>query len=87
MKAYIVIMTFGWDPKKNEKLKAEGRPSFEDAVKAIERGVFLDGENTVHPGQRILVIEIADYPHAVPYEIRGDVLWLITIYPARKYKR
>ncbi len=80
-------MRFGWDSRKNAELKSEGRPSFEDAVKAIAKGVLRDDENSVHPGQRIFVVNIGGYPHGVPYEVRGDILWLITVYPARKYKR
>jgi uncharacterized DUF497 family protein len=81
-------VNFDWDDKKNEELKSEGRPSFEDAVLAIsENGVLVDDKNPVHAGQRLYVVMINDYPHAVPYEIRGDVHWLITVYPTRKYKR
>lgn len=80
-------MLFAWDPKKNEELKFEGRPTFEDAVEAIKQGALKDDRNPVHAGQRLFVVMINDYPHAVPYEIRGDIIWLITVYPARKYKR
>lgn len=80
-------MLFAWDPKKNEELKSEGRPTFEDAVEAIKHGPLNDDENPVHAGQRLFVVQINDYPHVVPYESRGDILWLITVYPARKYKR
>jgi hypothetical protein len=79
-------MLFAWDPKKNEELKSEGRPTFEDAVEAIKRGALKDDENPVHAGQRLFVVKINDYPHAVPYEVRGDIFWLITVYPARKHK-
>lgn len=81
-------MGYSWDEKKNDELKGEGRPSFEDVVQAMsEHGVLVDDENPVHVGQRLYVVMINDYPHAVPYEIRGDIRWLITVYPARKYKR
>ncbi|MGE0633923.1 MAG: hypothetical protein AB7O96_16030 [Pseudobdellovibrionaceae bacterium] len=43
-------MRFDWDEKKNKELKSEGRPSFEDAVKAIsDRGVLRDDKNPIHP--------------------------------------
>ena len=80
-------MLFAWDPKKNEELKLEGRPTFEGAVEAIKRGVLKDDVNPGHAGQWVFVVMINDYPHAVPYEIRGDIIWLITVYPARKHKR
>ena len=78
---------YSWDPKKNEELKGEGRPSFEHAVEDLLKGVIFDVDNPGHPGQRLYVVKIAGYPHAVPYEIRGEVTWLITVYPTRKYKR
>lgn len=84
----MYCMRFDWDQKKNSELLSEGRPTFEDAIEAMSKnGVLLDGENPIHAGQRLYVILIEDYPHVVPYEIRGEVHWLITVYPARKYKR
>jgi len=80
-------MLFAWDPRKNDELKSEGRPTFEDAVDAIKRGVLKDDKNPVHLNQRIFVVTISGYPHVVPYEIRGEIYWLITVYPARKHKR
>jgi hypothetical protein len=80
-------MIFGWNSKKNEELVSEGRSGFEEAVEAIKKGVLKDDENPIHPGQRIFVVMIKNYPHVVPYETRGDLLWLITVYPARRYKR
>ncbi len=81
-------MAFKWDEKKNQELKNEGRPSFEAAVLAMSKhGVLADDENSVHVGQRIYIVLINDYPHVIPYEVRGSVRWLITVYPARKYKR
>ena len=81
-------MAFAWDEKKNEELKREGRPSFEEAVQALAtHPLLLNDVNPVHAGQRIYVVEIGGYPHVIPYEVRGAVRWLITVYPARKYKR
>lgn len=81
-------MIYDWDSKKNAELKDEGRPSFEEALKAMaQNGALVDDENPVHPGQRIYVVMIRDYPHVIPYEIRGDVYWLITVFPSRKFKR
>ena len=80
-------MLFAWDPKKNQELQSEGRPTFEDAVKAIKMGVMRDDKNPIYPGQRIFVVAIDDYPHIVPYETRKNTYWLITVYPSRKHKR
>lgn len=81
-------MRYGWDDKKNEELKGEGRPSFEEALDAMaQNGALVDDENPGYPGQRIYVVMIRDYPHVIPYEVRGEVLWLITVFPSRKFKR
>lgn len=85
---YIVYRMFDWDEAKNEELKSEGRPSFEQAVEAIENGGLIgDVENPRYPGQRLMFVTINDYAHVVPYENRDSVKWLITIYPSRKVNR
>lgn len=35
-------------------------------------------------GQQLLFVVINDDIHIVPFEIRGDKLWLVTIIPSRK---
>ena len=80
-------MRFSWDEKKNLELKSEGRPSFEETVEIIsENGILFEGPNPAHKDQRIFVVNIRNYPHIVPYERRGDIFWLITVFPSRKYK-
>lgn len=80
-------MKFGWDTKKDQELISEGRPSFQQAVEVIlEKGVLKEGDNPNYPGQRIFVVMIDGYPHVIPYEVRGEIIWLITLYPNRKYK-
>ena len=77
-------MKYRWDDNKNEELKSEGRPSFEDAVEAINTtGLVSNDKNPVHASQRLFVVMINNYPHAVPYEIRGDVIWLNSL-PCKK---
>ena len=45
-------MKFHWDKKKSIELAKRGRPSFEDAVKALAHNALLiDDENPVHPNQ------------------------------------
>lgn len=81
-------MKFRWDNKKNAELIKKGRPSFDDAVNALAHNtILIDDINPIHKGQRIFVVEINDYPHVIPYEERNDFCWLITVFPARKYKR
>ena len=79
---------FGWDKKKNEELKSEDRPSFEDVVEVIaDQGVVKEDKNPNHQDQLIFVVMIDGYPHVVSFEIRGDIFWLIRVYPARKYEK
>ncbi|PWU14609.1 MAG: hypothetical protein C5B49_12900 [Bdellovibrio sp.] len=60
-------MRFAWDQKKNEELRSEGRPTFDEVVEVIATdGVLADGPNPVHEGQRIFVVSIRKYPHVVP---------------------
>jgi hypothetical protein len=83
-----IRMRFDWDRQKGEELILKGRPSFEDALDALANGyLILEGENPGYPGQRIFVVKINGYPHVIPYEIRSGVFWLITVFPARKYKK
>ena len=80
-------MSFRWDNVKNEKLKLEGRPTFEFFVEAYEANeVFFEGENINYPGQGIFVVIINDYAHVVPFEDRGDHYFLRTLYPSRKWQ-
>lgn len=80
-------MRFSWDDKKNRELISEGRPSFVEAVEAIEKfGILHECPNPTHVKQRIFVVTIRDYPHVIPYEARGQIYWLITVFPSRKYR-
>lgn len=79
-------MTFRWDEKKNKQLKSKGRPGFELFVTAFEDGhVYFEGENKNYPGQGIFVVIIEDRAHVVPFEDRGDHVWLATLYPSGKW--
>lgn len=81
-------MTFDWDDKKDGLNTSKGRPSFQEVVVAIGNGmVTSDIENPIHPGQWLLVVEINGYAHVVPYEVRGEKIRLITVFPSRKANR
>ncbi|MCM0607111.1 MAG: hypothetical protein KA715_13560 [Xanthomonadaceae bacterium] len=80
-------MSFKWDEAKNKKLAAQGRPGFEFFVEAFDEGlIYFEGENTKRPGQGVFVVIINEYAHVVPYEDRGDHLFLRTLYPSRKWQ-
>jgi hypothetical protein len=53
-----------------------------------ERGDILDDylhpNKKVHPGRRIMVINIADYTYLLPYVENEEELFLKTIIPNRK---
>jgi len=81
---------FTFDVQKNARLIATRGISFEDAIEAISSGFLLDVvENPnqgTYPGQIIIVVQIKDYPHCVPADVRGEVYHLRTVYPCRKFK-
>jgi len=60
---------------------------FEDCVIAIEEGRVLSDEP--HPqraNQRVMILEINEYAHVVPYVEEADgTLFLKTVFPSRKY--
>ena len=83
----MTSVRFLWDEKKNAELQSRDRPSFEEVLEAIaEFGVLHEGPNPIHKKQRIFVVNIRNYPHIVPHEVRGNTLWLIAVFPSRKYK-
>jgi uncharacterized DUF497 family protein len=80
------MQKFRWDEDKNIKLKLDRDIAFEDIVCAIKKGYLLD--DIKHPkrvNQRILIVNINDYAHIVPYvqETKGTI-FLKTIIPNRK---
>lgn len=82
------MVIYAWDNKKNEELKREGRPSFEEVVQALEKNGAVQNEiNLNYTSQRIYVVIVNNYPHVVPYEEREGKVWLITVFPSRKHKR
>lgn len=82
---------YDWDSKKNDFLKANRRISFEAVIVHLGRGdiwkVTDHPDQLRHPGQSILFVIVDDYVHMVPFEIRGDTLWLVTVIPSRKATR
>ena len=82
---------YDWDSKKNDFLKANRGISFEAVIVHLGRGhiwkVTDHPDQARYPGQRILFVIVDDYVHIVPFEIRGDTLWLVTVIPSRKATR
>ena len=79
---------YDWDPKKNDSLKATRRISFEAIIVHLGRGdlwrVAEHPDQDQYPGQQLFFVIIDDYVHIVPFEIRDEVIWLVTIIPNRR---
>lgn len=82
------MKSINWNTEKSVALKKTRGISFEDVVFFIERGEVLDDyrhpDQTTYPGQRIMIIRIADYAYLVPYVENEKELFLKTIIPSRK---
>jgi hypothetical protein len=78
-----------WSADKNEQLKRERGVSFDEAVDEIEAGRVL--ALLPHPTrtrQRIYIIRLHGYAHAVPFVVGPDgTIFLKTIYPSRDFQR
>jgi hypothetical protein len=77
--------------EKNEMLKNKaGRlsVSLDDCITEISNGDFLviDSPSKEQEGQKSFLLEINDYPIIVPFNIRGSVIQLVTLFPDRRYK-
>jgi uncharacterized DUF497 family protein len=77
-----------WDSDKNATLRKDRNVCFEDVLFALERGDLLDRldhpNQAKYPGQRILIVKIADYAYIVPYVETDQYMFLKTVIPSRK---
>ena len=82
------MKSINWRTEKSVALKSSRGICFEDVVFFIERGDILDDylhpNQKNYPGQRIMVINIANYAYLVPYVENDEELFLKTIIPSRK---
>ena len=62
--------------------------AFESIIVHLGRGdiwrVAEHPNQAVYPGQSIFFVIMDGYIYLVPFEIRKEVIWLITIIPSRK---
>ena len=81
-------MQYDWDPKKNELLKETREISFEAIIVHLGRGdiwrVARHPDHDQYPGQQLFFVIVDNYVYIVPFEIRGETIWLVTIIPSRK---
>jgi len=82
------LVQFDWDSNKNEFLKETRHVCFEAIVVHLGRGdvwrVAEHPNQEKYPGQKLFFVPIDDYIYIVPFEERGEVIWLVTIIPSRK---
>ncbi len=82
------MKNINWNTEKSVALKASRGICFEDVVFFIERGEIVDDylhpNQKEYPGQRIMVINVANYAYLVPYVENEKELFLKTIIPSRK---
>ncbi len=82
------MKSWAWKPEKNELLKEMGRPCFEDVLEALINGGFRDIlSNPNYPDQKILIVMIDGYAHAVPYKEADKIFFAFTVYPSRAYQK
>ena len=65
--------------------------TFEDVIEAISNDLILydvsHPNKEKYPNQRLMVVNINNYPYAVPYIKKENSFVLKTIYPDRRYKK
>jgi hypothetical protein len=82
------MKSWAWKPEKNELLKEMGRPCFEDVLEALINGGFRNVlSNPNYPDQKILIVMIDSYAHAVPFKEAESIFFLFTVYPSRAYQK
>ncbi len=77
-----------WSREKNEWLLRNRGVCFEQVLVILESGAVLDvlehPNQNRYPGQKILIVNINDYAHLVPYVENDEEIYLKTIIPSRK---
>jgi len=83
-------MEFSFDSTMNDLLRRKRGVTFPMVIEAIaENGVLLNFDHPNHdryPNQKVMVVELGGYAYCVPYVRQGNVLFLKTIYPSRRFK-
>lgn len=82
------MKSWAWKPEKNELLREMGRPCSEDVLVTLINGGFRDVLSSPnYPNQKILIVMIDDYAHAVPFKEEEEIFFLFTVYPSRVYQK
>jgi uncharacterized DUF497 family protein len=82
-------MNIIWDDEKNSKLKKERHISFEEIESLIlTKKYFEIVKHPKRPGQRVFILPIKGYIHAVPFMLDDDNnIILKTAFPSRKFHK
>jgi hypothetical protein len=82
---------FAWNSEKNDQLIRERGISFERVIYHIEREGLLDvvedPNPDKYPGQKMFIVNIADYAYLAPSIENESEIFLKTIIPSRKATR
>lgn len=77
-----------WNREKNEWLMKNRNICFQDILFFIENDLIIDDiehpNQEIYSGQRMMVFDINEYIHLVPYVETKDEIFLKTIIPSRK---
>ena len=81
-------MNFKWNIEKNTLLKEQRGVCFEDVVTLIYEDKIVDviqhPNQGKYPNQKIYILFLQNYIHAVPFVKTEDEIFLKTIVPSRK---
>jgi uncharacterized DUF497 family protein len=82
-------MNIIWDDDKNSKLKKERQISFEEIESLILAKKYIEIlKHPKRPGQRVFILPIKEYIHAVPFLLDKDNnIILKTAFPSRKFHK
>jgi len=82
-------MSIIWDEEKNSKLKKERYISFEEIESLILARKYIKiVKHPKRPGQKVFILPIKGYIHAVPFLIDDDNnIILKTAFPSRNFHK
>ena len=78
-----IVYTVKWNTTKSARLKRIRGVSFEEIIRARYLGI----EDHPSRNQKMFIFEHRGYVWAVPFVVEGEVLFLKTLYPSRKFKK
>lgn len=80
-----------WDKIKDSRLRIERGIGFGLIAEKLGRDAYLavvdHWNQTLHPGQRVFVVDVEGYAHYVPFAESPASVFLKTIFPSRKAAR